>query len=1537
MRVARLIGDRRLVGAALAVLVSCLGLLLGPAAANAAKVVESFFPASGSIGTQGGQFNTPRDIAVNDPAVDDPRDGWVYVVDSDNNRIQAFERNSGTGAHEFRWAIGRDVISASAAVDTDLGDVFEKCTTAADCKAGSTGTAGDGPGGEFNGAKSIAIDQQTGHFYVRERNPNLRIQEFTADGVFVRAFGWNVIRAGAATNIDLGDTFEVCTISADCQAATTTGGAQAGQFGSVQPGTPEVDNGIGVIPAGSPNAGNVIASDTQNLRLMEFDPDAPTVGGAFVRAWGWGVDTGASRFEICTAATTCQGGNVSVLADNGAFNFPQPRDLAVDSRGVVYTGDRPAVGAVRVMRFNAAIPGDSDGPGSVAAQMLLPVVGQSVLPSTLEVDPDGDGVGTGDIDRLLFGVGSEGIREYDISSTTLPAPLLDTHMVGAGLSPNAIGVNPSAVPGGLLYVTDSQAGAHRVYVLDDNGYDIPPSVVLDPVAPGDVTPDSAELSGSVDPNGFPVGYRIEYREVGAVAWTPFGSEQSAGSGDSPVPINTVLTGLSSNTQYEARIMVRRGFGNGIVYSAVVQFTTEALGPVVITHPPSQRACTSAALAAEVNSNGSATSYFFEYGTTTAYGSQVPVPAGQLSASGQAVQVSEQVQGLQPGTTYHYRVVASNAEGDDTGLDVEFTTRTDCQPSPGGRGYELVSPTDDVSGIGDGTSLPGDLAATPPGVPSRSGERYLVRTVYGPTLLDGEFAYANDYAFAERTPTGWVSHSPFTRPNYGYAGNRFAVAETASDALSLFTWRTNGGRIAFFPEMEEWDPEITPVHIGDWQGRYEVFAPTDDTQGTPEIGANRFAWVSANGNVVVMNAPTPQDFSGLTGPDDPFLDRLSTARAVYVDDVSAGLSDTFPGEGVREPVGVCDAGTVLPERIEPTPGTFAQDGRPCPEVGGLTSSGGASLLGDPAERALSETNQVSADGSRIFFHSPDPAIDPAACSGVGAATSCPTQLFVRHDGAGGVATRWISRSAVAGQAASLMAAAYFEGATPDGDKVAFRTPAPLTPDDPNGSCGAPCLTGTPDPQSWDLFVYDFTDSGADDPGAGTLTRVSAGPDGDGDGNVQPGGVGGALRFMSNDGARIHFTSAAPLPGVPASSNGTITAPAGTRGTTNATNLYVYDAHRSPGDRYRFVARIPRATADDTVAACASTANQPGQALDVTGNRDGLVEGVFNCFRGSADGALVTLMTGGRLTAGDPDAASVDVYAYDVTTDELTRVSAPQGGIATSYPCVTHHVEIPLPTPVRCWGDGGIGYGSPALPVLGVSTNPTGDKSVFFQSKSRLIEGDTDDEYDVYEWRGGELTLLTPGTSTGAYYTGNSSDGQDIFVMTRDRLTWQDSDAVMDTYDIRRGGGFAQPAPPPPACQILPTGCQGPGSAPVPVFDSPTGGGNATPGARVRLTLAKPSRAIRRAAARTGVLRIRVRVGGAARVVATATAKMSGRQRAAGRGTRRFAKQGAGTLRLKLNRAARRQLAAGKAVRLSIGLTANEGRPRSMTVTLKRGAR
>jgi hypothetical protein len=82
--------------------------------------------------------------------------------------------------------------------------------------------------------------------------------------------------------------------------------------------------------------------------------------------------------------------------------------------------------------------------------------------------------------------------------------------------------------------------------------------------------------------------------------------------------------------------------------------------------------TTVALEGTVNPRGMETTCYFQYGATTAYGAQTPTAVAGSGTTG--VKVSQAISGLQPGTTYHYRIVASSTGGTSDGVDRTFTTK-----------------------------------------------------------------------------------------------------------------------------------------------------------------------------------------------------------------------------------------------------------------------------------------------------------------------------------------------------------------------------------------------------------------------------------------------------------------------------------------------------------------------------------------------------------------------------------------------------------------------------------------------------------------------------------------------------------------------------------------------------------------------------------------------------------------------------------------------------------------------------------------------
>lgn len=94
-------------------------------------------------------------------------------------------------------------------------------------------------------------------------------------------------------------------------------------------------------------------------------------------------------------------------------------------------------------------------------------------------------------------------------------------------------------------------------------------------------------------------------------------------------------------------------------------------PSVSTDGATSLTTSEAVLNATINPNGAATTYYFEYGTTDAFGDSTPVLS--IPQGSNSTQVSAQISALSPSTTYIVTVVASNANGTSEGEAITFTT------------------------------------------------------------------------------------------------------------------------------------------------------------------------------------------------------------------------------------------------------------------------------------------------------------------------------------------------------------------------------------------------------------------------------------------------------------------------------------------------------------------------------------------------------------------------------------------------------------------------------------------------------------------------------------------------------------------------------------------------------------------------------------------------------------------------------------------------------------------------------------------------
>ena len=141
-----------------------------------------------------------------------------------------------------------------------------------------------------------------------------------------------------------------------------------------------------------------------------------------------------------------------------------------------------------------------------------------------------------------------------------------------------------------------------------------PSAITGPVT--SVGPTTATATGTVNPNGQATTWYVEYGTS-----TSYGTKTanvSAGSGTANTAVSASLTGLTAGTTYHYRVVATNSSGTDQGADGI--FTTSA-GPVAVTGSATSVTTTTATLNGTVDPNGRATTWYFEYGTSTSYGSK----------------------------------------------------------------------------------------------------------------------------------------------------------------------------------------------------------------------------------------------------------------------------------------------------------------------------------------------------------------------------------------------------------------------------------------------------------------------------------------------------------------------------------------------------------------------------------------------------------------------------------------------------------------------------------------------------------------------------------------------------------------------------------------------------------------------------------------------------------------------------------------------------------------------------------------------------
>ena len=191
-----------------------------------------------------------------------------------------------------------------------------------------------------------------------------------------------------------------------------------------------------------------------------------------------------------------------------------------------------------------------------------------------------------------------------------------------------------------------------------------------------VTPTTATVKGEVEPDVANAGTPV------TICKFEYGTEQnnlfSSKPCDGSSPFNgqvetTISSGLVTGTTYYYRITAANEAHPGIFAKGTVHSFQPAGPPQIAEEAVSEVNTDGATISGKITPGGGLTTYHLEYGKTTAYGSVTPEPDAELADNLTPEHVTHAIAGLTPGTTYHYRFVATNPSGTTLGADNEFTT------------------------------------------------------------------------------------------------------------------------------------------------------------------------------------------------------------------------------------------------------------------------------------------------------------------------------------------------------------------------------------------------------------------------------------------------------------------------------------------------------------------------------------------------------------------------------------------------------------------------------------------------------------------------------------------------------------------------------------------------------------------------------------------------------------------------------------------------------------------------------------------------
>jgi hypothetical protein len=512
--------------------------------------------------------------------------------------------------------------------------------------------------GSFQNPQSLAVDQSSGAVYVLDAGAR-SVSRFDAEG---NPVNFSAVASYVAGNALTGTSegawapagpFSIASGISESQIAVAPPGAAGGTGGDVYVTEvePSGNGSIAVFASSGQYLGRIDGSGNANP-VTGGQPCGVAVGptGALYVGYFSGhvdkyVPSANPPLNADFDSEITGLGGICNVAASGSFLF-------------VSTWSSGPLNAFSLSLF----PGGGGEADASSSGIPIQDEGSPAKSTTVGVDPS-----NGD-----FYVDEESqIAQFDAAGSLVGHSGASQLSLSHGVAVDASGGSTD----GNLYAANGEPGEVEVFG---------PAVLLPDATTGEatsVTANTATLNGTVNAAAGPAA-TCTFQYVNEAAFQAGGFAGAATAPCSPAgpftgssdnAVSAALTGLTAQTTYHFRLVASSE--NGTNPGAAATFTTPA-AVLLATGEASNITGESATLNGFINPQGvELESCSFEYGETETYGTTVPCaesPAEIGSGSG-VVEVHADLSGLELATTYHFRLVASNAKGTSKGGDESFAT------------------------------------------------------------------------------------------------------------------------------------------------------------------------------------------------------------------------------------------------------------------------------------------------------------------------------------------------------------------------------------------------------------------------------------------------------------------------------------------------------------------------------------------------------------------------------------------------------------------------------------------------------------------------------------------------------------------------------------------------------------------------------------------------------------------------------------------------------------------------------------------------